>query len=116
MSSGRRSSLLKIESYCARAVAVLEVGAAGAADQQRVAGEDAVAQEVAVGIVGVAGRIQNIERDALDLNLVAFGYTHRDHVGFGLFAHHRDALVRSRSAPRPVMWSAWRWVSSALIS
>ncbi len=73
-------------------VAVLEVGAAGAADQQRVAGEDAVAHHEAVGVVGVAGRVQHVHADAFDLKLVAFGKPHRHHVGLGVLAHHRDAM------------------------
>ena len=73
MLSGSFSSLLKIELYCCARVAVLEIGAAGAADQQRVAGEHAVAMQIAVGVVGVARRVEHIERQALDRELVAFG-------------------------------------------
>ena len=73
-------------------VAVLEIGAAGAADQQRVAGEHAVAHQEAVGIVGVAGRVQHVDAEALDGELVAFGEPHRHHVGLGVLAHHRDAM------------------------
>ena len=54
-------------------VAVLEIGAAGAANEKRVAGEDAVAHQEAVGIVGVAGRIEHVERDTLGRELVALG-------------------------------------------
>jgi len=43
VSSGRRSNFPKIDSLLRAGVAVLEIGAAGAADQKRVAGEDAVA-------------------------------------------------------------------------
>ncbi len=46
-------------------VAVLEIGAAGAADQQRVAGEHAVAHQEAVGIVGVAGRVEHVHARGL---------------------------------------------------
>ena len=42
-------------------VAVLEIGAAGAADEQRVAGEHAVAHEETVGIVGMAGRVEHVD-------------------------------------------------------
>ncbi len=40
----------------------------------------------------MAGGEHHVERDALDLELVAFGHAHRDDVGLGLLAHHRDAL------------------------
>ena len=46
----------------------------------------------AVGIVGVAGRVEHVERDALDRELVAVGEPHRHHVGLGLLAHHGDAV------------------------
>ena len=72
--------------------AVLEIGAAGAADQQRVAGEDAVAHQIAVGIVGVAGRVHDVEAQSLDHHLVAVGDPHRHHVGLALLAHDGDAL------------------------
>ena len=72
-------------------IAVLEIGAAGAADQQRVAGEHPVRHDEAVGIVGMAGRIGDIEADALDAEPVAVGDAHRHHVDAGLLAHHGDA-------------------------
>ena len=72
--------------------AVLEVGAAGAADQQRIAGEDAVAHQIAVGIVGMAGRVHHVETETLDHHLVAVGDPHRHHVGFALLAHDGDAM------------------------
>ena len=72
-------------------IAVLEVGAAGAADEQRVAGEHAVAEMEAVGIVGVAGRIEHVEAQALDAELVAVGDPHRHDVDLALLAHHGDA-------------------------
>ena len=72
-------------------IAVLEVGAAGAADQQRVAGEHAVAEMEAVGIVGVAGRIEHVEAQALDAELVAVGDPHRHDVDLALLAHHGHA-------------------------
>ena len=64
-------------------IAVLEIGAAGAADQERIAGEDAVGQQERIGIVGVAGRVQHVEADALDGDAVAFRYAHGDDVGRG---------------------------------
>ena len=86
-------------------IAVLEIGAAGAADQQRVAGEHAVAHQEAVGIVGVAGRVEHVERDALDRELVAFGEPHRHHVDLALLAHHGDAVgaVAQRAEPGDVV-------------
>ena len=72
--------------------AVLEIGAAGAADQQRIAGEDAVAHQIAVGIVGMAGRVHHVEAEALDHHLVAVGDPHRHHVGLALLAHDGDAM------------------------
>ena len=76
---------------CARR-SVLEIGAAGAADQERVAGEDAVAHQVTIGIVGVAGRVHDVEAEALDHHLVAVSDPHRHHIGLALLAHDGDAL------------------------
>ncbi len=73
-------------------IAVLEIGAAGAADEQRVAGEDAVAHQEAVRVVRVSGRIEHVERETLDGELVALGHAHGDHVDLALFAHHGDAV------------------------
>ena len=73
-------------------VAVLEVGPAGAADEQRVAGEHPVAHQEAVGIVGVAGRVEHVERDALDRELVALLQPHRHHVDLAALAHHGHAM------------------------
>ena len=73
-------------------VAVLEIGAAGAADQQRVAGEYAVVEQERIGVVGVTRRVQHVEAHALDFDAVAFGHAHGDDVGVGLFAHYGDAL------------------------
>jgi hypothetical protein len=73
-------------------VAVLEIGAAGAADQQRVAGKHPVRHDEAVGIVGVAGCVDHVERQPLDGELLAVGKPHRHHVGLGLLAHHGDAM------------------------
>ena len=73
-------------------VAVLEIGAAGAADQERIAGEDAVGPQERIGIVGVAGRVQHVEAQALDLDAIAFGDPHGDDVGVGVLAHHGDAM------------------------
>ena len=85
--------------------AVLEIGAPGAADQQRVAGEHAVAQHEAVGIVGVAGGVEHVEAQAFDLQLVAFGETHGDDIDARPLAHHGDALgaVAQRAQPGNVV-------------
>ncbi len=52
-------------------IAVLEVGAAGAADQQGIAGEHAIAHHEAVGIVGVPGSVEHVERQSFDREPVA---------------------------------------------
>jgi len=39
----------------------------------------------------VAGRVGDIEADALDAKTVAVGDAHRDHVHAGLLAHYGDA-------------------------
>ena len=72
--------------------AVLEIGAAGAANEKRVAGEDAVAHQIAIRVVGVARRVHDVEAQSLDHHLVAVGDPHRDHVGLALLAHDGDAL------------------------
>ena len=55
-------------------------------------GEDAVAQEEAVGIVGVPGRVEHVERQALDSQLVALRHAHGDDIDPRLLAHHGDAV------------------------
>ena len=82
-------------------IAVLEIGAAGAADQQRVAGEHPVAHAEAVGIVGVAGRIEHVEREPLDLDRVALGDAHGHDVDARLLAHHGDAVGAVAQRPEP---------------
>ena len=95
---------MKIDSYWL-AVAVLEICAAGAANQQRIAGEDAVGHHEGVGVVGVPGRVDDIEADAFDFDPVAVGHAHRDDVGLGLLAHHGDAAraVAQRAEPGDVV-------------
>ena len=73
-------------------IAVLEIRASGAADQQRIAGEHAVGQKIAVGIVGVARRIGDVEGQAFDADAVAVGDADRHDVGLGLLAHDGDAF------------------------
>jgi hypothetical protein len=46
---------------CSR-ITVLEIGAAGAADEQGVTGEHPVGHDEAVGIVSVAGGVDRVER------------------------------------------------------
>ncbi len=96
---------MKSEFVLGPRAAVLEVGAPSAADQERVAGEDAVAHQEAVGIVGVAGRVEHVQRQALDGELVAFRHPHRDHVHLGVLAHHRDAVraIAQRAEARDVV-------------
>jgi hypothetical protein len=52
-------------------IAVLKVGAAGATNEQGIACERAILHQVAIGVVGVPGRIERVERDTLDFDLVA---------------------------------------------
>src|SRR6476646_1871289 len=82
-------------------VAVLEISAAGAPDQQRVTGKDTIRQDEAVRIIGVSRRIDSVERQPLDRQPVAIRKTHRDDIGLGLLAHHRDAMrmVTKRTEP-----------------
>ncbi len=72
--------------------AVLEIRAARAADEQRVAGEHAILHQEAVAVVGVAGRIEHVESEALDADRVALGNAHGHDIDAGLLAHHRDAV------------------------
>ena len=72
--------------------AVLEIGAAGAADQKRIAGKYPIAHQIAVGIIGMAGRVHHVETEALDRHSVAVADPHRHHVGLALFAHDGDAV------------------------
>jgi len=73
-------------------IAVLEVGAPGAADEQRIAGEDPVIHAEAVGVVGVARRVEHLELEAFDGETVAIRDAHRDHVDPAALAHHGDAM------------------------
>ncbi len=72
-------------------VAVLEIGPAGSADQQSIAGENTVGQPEAVGIVRMAGGLDDVQADALDLDLVALADPHRHHVDLAALAHNGDA-------------------------
>ena len=92
---------MKIEFVLGARIAVLEIGATGAADQQRVAGEHPVAHTEAVGIVGVAGRVEHVEAQPLDLELVALGDAHRNDVDPRLLAHHGDAVGAVAQRPEP---------------
>ena len=40
----------------------------------------------------MAGRVHDVEAEALDHQLVAVGQPHRDHVGLALLAHNGDAV------------------------
>jgi hypothetical protein len=72
-------------------IAVLEIGAPSTADEEGIAGEHAVRHGEGVRIVGVAGRVDDIEAQALDLNLIAVVDTHGDDIGLSLVAHDRHA-------------------------
>ena len=73
-------------------VAVFEIGPAGAADQQCIAGEHPVVHQEAIGIGGVPRRVDDIEPDTLDGDAIAVGDAHRHHVDAAFLAHHRDAF------------------------
>ncbi len=73
-------------------VAILEIGPAGTADQQRVAGEHPIRHAETIGVVSVAGRVQHVQTDALYRQPVALGDAHRDDVHLALLAHHGDAM------------------------
>ena len=85
---GQRQQLVEQRVVGGTGVAVLEIGAAGAADQQGVAGEHPVRHQIAVGLIGVAGRIDRLEADALDIDVVAVRDADRDHVRPAFLAHH----------------------------
>ena len=86
-------------------VAVLEVGASGAPDEQGIAGEDALAEHEAQGVVGVARGVEHVEADALHLDAVAVRHPHRDDVHRAALSHHRDAPapVAQRAEPGDVI-------------
>jgi hypothetical protein len=73
-------------------IAVLQIGPPRAADQQGIAREHAIAEQEAVGIIGVPRRVDDIQRQPLDLQLVSIRYAHGNHVHLALLAHHRDAV------------------------
>jgi len=73
-------------------IAILEIRAACASDQQSVAGEHAIGHDKAVRVVGVSRSVDCIEREALDREFFSVGQPHRDNVCLGLFTHHRDAM------------------------
>ena len=81
-------------------VAILEVGAAGPANEQRVTGKHPVRHDKTVGIVSMSGCIDDIERKPFDCEFVAFAKPHRDHVGLSLFAHYGDALGTVAQRPK----------------
>ena len=53
----------------------------------------------------MAGRVEHIEAQTLDLDAIAFGDPHGDDVGVGVLAHHRDAMgaVAQRAEPGDVV-------------
>jgi hypothetical protein len=70
-----------------------------------------VGEQVRIGIVGVARRVEHVEPQTFDLDPVAFGDPHRDDIGMGLFAHHRDAMGAVTQRPKP--GRGIRWEDSA---
>ena len=97
-------------------VAVLEVGAPRPPDEQRVSGEDAIAEQEAVGVVGVPGGVEHL-RLMPSTSMRSPSATRIETTSTALRSPitvmHRQ---RSRSAPSPVMWSACTWVSAAFTS
>ena len=70
-----------------------------------------------IGIVGVARRIDDVEDDALDVELVAVAHRRIETTSALVFSPITVMQwVWSRSAPSPVIWSACRCVSTALTS
>ena len=49
----------------------------------------------------MAGRVEHVEPQALDLDAIALGDPHGDDIGMGMLAHHRDAMgaVAQRAEP-----------------
>ena len=86
-------------------IPVLEVCAARASNEEGIPGKDAIDHREAVGVIGVAGRIDDTQAGALDFNPIPIGNAHRDHVGLGLLPHHCDAAgaVSQRAKPRNVV-------------
>ena len=72
-------------------VAVLEVGAPGAADEEGVAGEHPVGHHEGVGVVGVARGVEGADLEAVDLQDLAVGDLAAHAVGAGLGAHEGHA-------------------------
>ena len=107
----------KIDSYCARGSPFWK----SVRPVPRISSVSPVNTRSAIAklirIVGVAGRVDHVERQALDAQPVAVGRSaskrRRRWLCSPITVMQR---VRSRSAPRPVMWSACRCVSTALTS
>ena len=49
----------------------------------------------------MAGRVEHVEPQALDLHAVAFRDPHRHDIGMGLLAHHRDAMGAVAQCAKP---------------
>ena len=82
-------------------VAVLEIGAAGAPDKQRVAGKHAIVREETVRIVGVPRRVDDIKGNGFDLDLVALVDAHGNDVDLAVPSHHGDAARPVAKGPEP---------------
>src|SRR5215207_1931714 len=82
-------------------ITILEIGAASATNEQRVASEHPVVHEKTIGVVCVARCVEDIKRDALDRELVPFVDAHGDDINVALLAHYRDAMgtIPQRAKP-----------------
>ena len=85
--------------------AVLKIRSASSADKQCIAGKHPVTHQETVGIICVSRRVHHIESQSFDVDPIAFGHPHRDHIHTALFAHDRDALraVAQLAQPRDVV-------------
>ena len=73
-------------------IAVLEISAAGAPDQQRITGEHAIIHPEAIAVIRVAGGIHRVEAQPLDRDRVAVGDAYRYNVNRRLLTHDGDAV------------------------
>jgi len=60
-----------------------------------------VRHDETVGIVGVAGRVDDLERKPFDRELIAVAKPHRNHVSLGPLTHHGDAMGAVAQRPQP---------------
>jgi len=81
-------------------IAARQVGAPGAADQQGVAGEDAVLGDEAHRVAGVPRRVQHAQAQLADDEHLAVIDLHIDPRGRGGAVHHRRRLEAARQLAR----------------